>query len=176
MRRMEGDHGSIVAFRIPRRPSVGFHPSPSFAPSTTTADLHPLQLASSFRVSSPLGTPLSPRSPLCPSIRRAALRFAPSPSTLDRRACIAGVHASLRRPRPTDTRHQTLFSLLLPRRSISFSPSLSPFLLSPLVFARRGLSLPPSTLRFRPPAPPRFPDRCASRRRAKLAAQSRSVA
>lgn len=134
----EGDHGSIVAFRIPCRPSVDFRPlpSPSLPPSpllrplrspssTTTADLHPLQLASSFRALHHLCLRYPLPSPPHPPRAIPRLARSPRPSS---RTCIVDVHASLRRPRLTD---QTLFSphlsFLHPRSSWRVSLPFFPF-------------------------------------------------
>lgn len=211
MRRMEGDHGSIVAFRIPCHPSVGFHPSPSFAPSTTTADLHPLQLASSFRALhytpplTPAHPPSSPRSPLPPSSHCATLRLArsPQPSTLVAVVVVLAPSTCTRRYAGPDppTRQRTLSllssSLFLPLSSLPpvrplFLGLFPPFFLSfvsllpttsrssthsvSLVLWREhyvsSSLLPSFSFTSR-----RYPSRrVASRRRVKLAAQSRSVA
>lgn len=117
MRRMESDHGSIVAFRIPR-------------PVPRSASTLPLRLP--LQLLQPTCTPCNSPPPFVPPpIPRyppvALTSLAPprdSHEALDRRACIAGVHASLRRPRPTD---QTPDSLLSPSPPPPLS--LSPFLL-----------------------------------------------
>lgn len=139
----EGDRGSIVAFRIPCRPSDDFQlpssslstpPLPSFA---RRLPLHtPLQLALSFRVlpasSSRLAIPVIPRSPLS-----SASPVATHPRAIPRdshetinprppsRTCTVNVHASLRRPRPTDQTADSSLSLAfssVPR--VLFPPSL----------------------------------------------------
>jgi len=177
----EGDHGSIVAFRISYRPSVDFRPLPLHSPlqllqhRLCTPCISPPPFVPSTIV------PVIPQSPL-PGLlfplHHPATRT--RPSTLDRRvlAVLArvDVHASLRRPRPTDQTSDTLLS----------SPPFPPFFSSSLVHLHISshslflacsifaLSISPSLFLS---ASCRFPSRriAASEGEAR-AAQSRSVA
>lgn len=205
-----GDHGSIVAFRIPCRPSsfpsVDFQPpsSPSFAPSTTTGRTcnspppfvppsSRLLLLSSPRVipqtSLPHSTPLAQSSQTSTTYTYVYLQ---------RASRIADVqYASLRRLRPTETRHTTRPSSSIAHSllSLSYSLSLSSLFSAFPVFTRlrvSHLSFPPfRALRFRhlffslslspslvssflssplpPPATAVAVQSASSRRRAKLA-------
>lgn len=169
----EGDHGSIVAFRIPCRPSVDFRPLPLYSPlqllqPTCTPCISPPPFVPSTIV------PVIPQSPFTllfpphhPRDSHEALN--PRPPS---RTCTVDVHASLRRPRPTD---QTSDSLL----------SSPPFPSSPSFISASRLALYFSRAAFSPSLSPplflsascRFPSRriAASEGEAR-AAQSRSVA
>lgn len=180
----EGDHGSIVAFRIPCRPSVDFRPLP---------------LRSPLQLLQPTCTPCSSPPPFVPSTHRPrypsvalTLLFPPAPSRNSHealnprppsRTCTVDVHASLRRPRPTDqTSDSLLSSPPFPSSSLSSPhPRSSPHLVS-LSISRvqhfRPLCLPLSfSLSLFLSASCRFPSRriAASEGEAR-AAQSRSVA
>lgn len=189
----EGDHGSIVAFRIPYRPSVDFRPLPLRSPlqllqPTCTPCISPPPFMPSTTV------PVIPRSPLPFSFPRTIPRLVrgPQPSTavayLHRRRARVVTQAQTHRP---DIRLSRLSSLLFsPRPSLSRSHS-SPHLVSlsitrvqhfhPLylflsLFLVLSLSLSLSLLLFLF-ASCRFPSRriAASEGEAR-AAQSRSVA
>lgn len=148
-----GDHGSIVAFRIPCHPSVDFRPlplrlllqllqptctpcnsPPPFVPST----ISPLSL-SCYSVSRPYSPlPFLLLAPSCDS-HEALNRRLPS------RTCIVVVHASLRRPRPRQTPNSLLSSL----PSLHFLSSLLNSRSSP-----RIVLLPLSHAAFSPFSPP----------------------
>lgn len=102
LERTEGDHGSIVAFRVSPPPSVAFHPSPWLAghrlaplrlPLHLPSRLAPLKL-SSARPHSIVACPS-----LSPSRAVGVPFYSVQLSTLYRRTC-TDMHASLRRPRP----------------------------------------------------------------------------
>lgn len=114
----EGDHGSIVAFRIPCRPSVDFRPLPLYSPlqllqPTCTPCISPPPFVPSTIV------PVIPQSPLPFSFPRAIsprLARGPQPSTavayLHRRCARVVTQAQTHRP---DIRLSSLlasFSLL----------------------------------------------------------------
>lgn len=132
----EGDHGSIVAFRIPCHPSVDFRPLPLRSPlrllqPTCTPCSSPPPFVPSTTVpvipQSPLPSSSLPTPPASSRYSHEALN--PRPSS---RTCIVDVHASLRRPRPTDQTSDSLFSprlLSLPQPS-SPHPRSSPRLVS----------------------------------------------
>lgn len=107
----EGDHGSIVAFRIPCRPSVDFHPLPLRSPlQLLQPTCTPCSSPPPFVLSTIV--PVIPRSPLLFSLPRTIPRDShealnPRPPS---RTCTVDVHASLRRPRPTDQTSDSLLS------------------------------------------------------------------
>lgn len=121
----EGDHGSIVAFRIPCRPSVDFRPLPLYSPlqllqPTCTPCISPPPFVPSTIV------PVIPQSPLLFSFPRTIPATRTRPSTLDRRRVLAPSMCTRRYAGPDPpTRHQILFSprLLFPPRPRS-SPHL----------------------------------------------------
>lgn len=159
---MEGDHGSIVAFRIPCRPLPVVHPSfPCPCPVTKPTDLHPVQLvSSSFR-----------SFPLVPTPKSAISSHSHSHGEYTSPVCVStyivDICASLRKPRPTTTRHSDfVFSLRLLLSHIPISHLSSLFIL--LLPLRVRVAFLPS-LRLIFPAEASCP-------RAKLAVQSRSVA
>lgn len=175
----EGDHGSIVAFRIPCRPSVDFRPLPLRSP------LQLLQPTCCTPCSSPPPfvpstiVPVIPQSPLPSSYPCAIPRLArgPQPSTavayLHRRRARVVTQAQTHRP---DIRLSSLLSSPFPPSSslfsspsfvsasrltlyfsrTAFSPSLSPSL---FLSRSRSFSLPLAA----------FPAAASRRRRAKLA-------
>lgn len=179
----EGDHGSIVAFRIPCRPSVDFRPLPLRSP------LQLLQPTCCTPCSSPPPfvpstiVPVIPRSPLPSSLPCAIPRLArgPQPSTavayLHRRRARVVTQAQTHRP---DIRLSSLLSSPFPSSSSHFpSPSFVSASRSHslfLAYSIFALSFSFSLSLFLP-ASCRFPSRriAASEGEAR-AAQSRSVA
>lgn len=160
----EGDHGSIVAFRIPCRPSVDFQPPSScrYPPDSPCrllqpADLlHPLAtrllLSCLFGPSLRSCPPAASRSPLSlgrpyPPLLPPPPTPAPShatrtkPSTLDRRRVLAPSTCTRRYAGPDPpTRHQTLFP---PRSHVApHPPSFHPFHPLVLGFVPVSVSLP----------------------------------
>lgn len=185
----EGDHGSIVAFRIPCRPSVDFRPLPLRSP------LQLLQPTCCTPCSSPPPfvpstiVPVIPRSPLPSSFPCAIPRLArgPQPSTavayLHRRRARVVTQAQTHRP---DIRLSSLLSSPFPSPSslfsspsfVSASRSHSLFLAYSIFALSVSFSFSLSlALSLFLPASCRFPSRriAASEGEAR-AAQSRSVA
>jgi len=168
----EGDHGSIVAFRIPYRPSVDFRPLPLHSPlqllqhRLCTPCISPPPFVPSTIV------PVIPQSPL-PGLlfplHHPATRTRPSTAV----AYLQYLHASTctRRYAGPDppTRHQTLFSPLLlfhpsfPHPSFISTSRLTLYFsraaFSPSLFLPRSFSLPLAA----------FPAAASRHRRAKLA-------
>lgn len=184
----EGDHGSIVAFRIPYRPSVDFRPLPLRSPlqqlqSTCTpcSSLPPFVLSTIV--------PVIPQSLLLFSFPRTIPRLArgPQPST-----AVAYLHRRCARVVTQAQTHRPDIRLSSPLASFSFTV---PLLLTPSFISASRLTLYFSRAAFSPslsppPSPPlslsfslflsascRFPSRCivASEGEAR-AVQSRSVA
>lgn len=162
----EGDHGSIVAFRIPCRPSVDFQPPSScrYPPDSPCRLLQPADLlhplvtrlllsclfGPSLRSCPPAASrsPLSlgrPYPPLLPPPPTPAPFHATrtKPSTLDRRRVLAPSTCTRRYAGPDPpTRHRTLFP---PRSHVApHPPSFHPF--HPLVLRPR-VGLAPSFAR-----------------------------
>lgn len=157
----EGDHGSIVAFRIPCRPSVDFRPLPLRSPlQLLQPTCTPCSSPPPFVLSTIV--PVIPQSPLLSSLPRTIPRDShealnPRPPS---RTCTVDMHASLRRPRPTD---QTSDSLL----SSPPFPSSSSLFSSPSFISASRLTLYFSRAAFSPSLSPslflsascRFPSR-----------------
>lgn len=174
----EGDHGSIVAFRIPCRPSVDFRPLPLRSP------LQLLQPTCTPCSSPPPFVPTTtvlviPQSPLPFSSPRTIPRLArgPQPSTvvayLHRRRARVVTQAQTHRP---DIRLSLLPSPPFPSSSLFSSPSFISASRLTLYFSRAAFSPSQSSSLFLFTSC-RFPSRriAASEGEAR-AAQSRSVA